>query len=87
VEENVAAVSGRLEGFDREIAVRELLLGAGGDADSPQMSRLEVLLERKQIVSEPIAFALGRCRRIACDEVDRKALGRPEAATRWWRVE
>ena len=71
---------------DRRLAGRQLLFGSGRDVDFPELLRLVVLLERVDVVAQPIALAFLAGRRIAGEEIDGRAIRRPHRRRRWCGV-
>ncbi len=67
---------------DRRLAGRQLLFGSGRDAHFPELLRLVVLLERVDVVAQPIALAFLAGWRIAGEEIDGRTIRRPHRRRR-----
>ena len=67
---------------DRRLAGRQLLFGSGRDVHFPELLRLVVLLERVDVVAQPIALAFLAGWRIAGEEIDGRAIRRPDRRRR-----
>jgi len=75
--QDARAVGGNMKPENREWTVGEFLFDSGVDGNLPEMVLTKILIERVDIVAQPLPFAFSIGRRIVGEEIDRRAVGRP----------